>query len=378
MKPDSNLVLIGGGHSHAIVLELLSKKPLAKTQVTLISDVVKTPYSGMIPGHIAGYYTYDETHIDLKKIADSAGAKFILDRAVGFDLKSDRVLCQNIDAINFDCLSINIGSTPATIYTPGAKEYATAIKPVPNFLKQWNQLLETTPNFLSLGIVGGGAGGVELALNVEHRLQQKIDNLKIHLFDRNRRVLANRNKSVSKILEKILLERGIELHLSETVKEVTPDAVICQSGLNVKCDRIFWVTQASAPEWIETSGLITDSRGFILVKNTLQSLSHPRIFAAGDIATIQNYPRPKAGVFAVRQGRLLYKNLIRILTKKELRSYIPQQKYLSLIGTGKKSAIASRGSFAWESTLFWLWKDYIDRSFMNRFNSMSKEVPHGK
>lgn len=370
MKPDSNLVLIGGGHSHAIVLELLSKKPLAKTQVTLISDVVKTPYSGMIPGHIAGYYTYDETHIDLKKIADSAGAKFILDRAVGFDLKSDKVLCQNIDAIDFDCLSINIGSTPATIYTPGAKEYATAIKPVPNFLKQWNQLLETTPNFLSLGIVGGGAGGVELALNVEHRLQQKIDNFKIHLFDRNRRVLANRNKSVSKILEKILLERGIELHLSETVKEVTPDAVICQSGLNVKCDRIFWVTQASAPEWIETSGLITDSRGFILVKNTLQSLSHPRIFAAGDIATIQNYPRPKAGVFAVRQGRLLYENLILILTKKELRSYIPQQKYLSLIGTGKKSAIASRGSFAWESTLFWLWKDYIDRSFMNRFNSI--------
>ena len=284
------------------------------------------------------------------------------------DLKSDRVLCKNIDAIDFDCLSIDIGSTPATIYTPGAKEYATAIKPVPNFLKQWNELLETTPNSLSLGIVGGGAGGVELALNVEHRLHQKIDNLKIHIFDRNRRVLADRNESVSKILEKILLERGIELHLSETVKEVTPDAVICQSGLNVKCDRIFWVTQASAPDWIETSGLITDSRGFILVKNTLQSLSHPHIFAAGDIATIQNYPRPKAGVFAVRQGRPLYENLIRILAKKELKSYIPQQKYLSLIGTGKKSAIASRGSFAWESTLLWLWKDYLDRSFMNRFN----------
>ena len=199
-------------------------------------------------------------------------------------------------------------------------------------------------------------------------MHQKIDNLKIHIFDRNRRVLADRNESVSKILEKILLERGIELHLSETVKEVIPDAVICQSGLNLKCDRIFWVTQASAPDWIETSGLITDSRGFILVKNTLQSLSHPHIFAAGDIATIQNYPRPKAGVFAVRQGRPLYENLIRILAKKELKSYIPQQKYLSLIGTGKKSAIASRGSFAWESTLLWLWKDYLDRSFMNRFN----------
>ena len=368
MKQVVNLVLIGGGHSHSIVLDLLSKNPLKKNKITLISDVLKTPYSGMLPGHIAGYYSYDETHIDLKKIADRAGAKLILDRAIALDLENDRVICKNIGEIEFDYLSIDIGSTPATISVPGAKEYAIPIKPVPNFLKDWNQLLKTVSDSLSIGIVGGGAGGVELALNAEHRLQQKVDRLKIHLFDRNSRILANQNPSIAQILEKILLKRGIELHLLENVTRVTSDKIVCQSGLRVKCDRVFWVTQASSPQWIASSGLTTDSRGFILVKDTLQSISHPHIFAAGDIATIQNYPRPKAGVFAVRQGKPLYENIARTIAKKELKSYTPQQQYLSLIGTGNKTAIASRGSFARESRLFWYWKDYLDRSFMSRFN----------
>ncbi|MDJ0725549.1 MAG: FAD-dependent oxidoreductase [Prochloraceae cyanobacterium] len=367
MQQKQNLVLIGGGHSHAIVLDLLSKISLGKTDLILISDVIKTPYSGMLPGHIAGYYTYDESHINLKKLADRAGAKLILDRAIGLDLKENKVLCKNGDRIDFDLLSIDIGSTPATISVPGAKEYAISIKPVPNFLAEWNRLLATLPNSLTIGIVGGGAGGVELALNAERRLHDRVENWQIHIFDRNERILTNHNQSVSKILSNILVKRGIKLHLLESVAEVTREGIICKSGLNVRCDRIFWVTQASAPDWIAKSGLITDSRGFILVKDTLQSLSHPHIFAAGDIATIQNNPRPKAGVFAVRQGRPLYENLVRRIAGKELKSYIPQQKYLSLIGTGKKSAIASRGSFAWESPLLWLWKDYLDRSFMNRF-----------
>jgi len=368
MKSSSNLVFIGGGHSHALVLEKFSKKPLKNIQITLISDVIKTPYSGMLPGHIAGYYTYDETHIDLQKLADRARAKLIVDRAIDLDLKQNKIICKNIDPVDFDYLSIDIGSIPATISVTGAKEYTTPIKPVPDFLKEWEKLLAKSPDPLTISIVGGGAGGVELALNAQHRLQEKIDNLKIHIFDRKGRVLADRDPAVSQILQEILIQRGIQLHFLENVIQVTPDKVICQSGLNIKCDRIFWVTQASAPKWIARSGLITDSRGFILVKDTLQSISHPHVFAAGDIATIQNYFCPKAGVFAVRQGKPLYENLVRIITEKKLKSYLPQQQYLSLIGTGKKSAIASRGSFAWESPLLWLWKDYLDRSFMNRFN----------
>jgi len=146
--------------------------------------------------------------------------------------------------------------------------------------------------------------------------------------------------------------------------------ICCESGFKLKCDRIFWVTQASAAHWIAESGLATDSNGFMQVNDCLQSVSHPNVFAAGDICTMVNYPRPKAGVFAVRQGKPLFENLQQFLLAKPLKPFAPQSQYLGLIGTGSKSAIASRGNFMWESPLLWYWKDWIDRQFMQQFRRL--------
>ncbi|MBD2577975.1 FAD-dependent oxidoreductase [Oscillatoria sp. FACHB-1406] len=378
-----HLVLIGGGHSHAIALKLLATHPIPNLRLTLISDVTHTPYSGMLPGYIAGFYSYEETHIDLPPLAELAGAEFIHDRAVGLDLERKCVICDESSPIPFDYLSIDIGSTPARNTVPGAAEYTTPIKPVPEFLQVWQQIEATVTQHpdspLTLAIVGGGAGGVELALNVQANLQRRYqaagqpkENLTLHLFHRDERLLSGHNAWVSRRLEKILRDRGAIVHLGENVKEVLPDCLICESGLKVKCDRvgtsIFWVTQASAPPWIAASGLATDERGFILISETLQSVSHPFIFATGDIATMREHPRPKAGVFAVRQGKPLYKNVQRLAAGKSLLKYVPQRNYLALIGTGDKSAIASWGRLGWQSPLLWRWKDAIDRKFMQQFH----------
>ena len=214
-------------------------------------------------------------------------------------------------------------------------------------------------------------GGVELALNMQARFRKirprNDKSISIHLIHQGEKLLSGHNRWVSKQLEKILVERGIKLHLQQSVTEVLPTGIICQSGLEINCGRVFWVTQAAAPDWLKASGLATDDRGFVLVKDTLQSVSHPQIFAAGDIATMENYPRPKAGVFAVRQGKPLFTNWQRILTGQTLKPYIPQNKYLALIGTGDRQAIASWSWFGGRSHLFWYLKDYIDRKFMNRF-----------
>ncbi|ALF55869.1 pyridine nucleotide-disulfide oxidoreductase [Nostoc piscinale CENA21] len=380
-----DLVLVGGGHSHTIALKMFGMKPLPGVCLTLITPASDTPYSGMLPGHIAGLYSYDECHINLSRLADLAHAHLYIDQAIGLDLENRQVICANRPAVNFDVLSIDIGSTPATISVPGAAEYAIPAKPVAKLLDYWYKLLqnvhENPQQQLKIAIVGGGVGGVELALAIQAHLQQiliakqqPVQNLEIHLFHRHQEILPHNHESVQLQVKQVLTRRGIRLHLGESVFQITQIyqelfAVKCESGLVVECHKVFWVTQAAAVDWLTTTGLGTDEQGFILVNDTLQSQTHPYVFAAGDIATMVNHPRPKAGVFAVRQGKPLFENLQRMILGKPLKPYIPQQQYLSLIGTGDKRAIATKGAFTLPPhPLTWCWKDWIDRRFMQRLS----------
>ncbi|OKH28327.1 selenide, water dikinase SelD [Chroogloeocystis siderophila] len=374
-----DLVLIGGGHSHAIALRMFGMNPLPGVRITLITEASDTPYSGMLPGHVAGFYSREECHIDLRRLAQFAQAQLYIDQAIKLDLENKQVICAQRPPVAFDIVSLDIGSTPATISVPGATEYAIAAKPISQLLAQWNQFVENVKQNpqqpIRIGVVGGGAGGVELTLSLQshlHRiLAQHSSHLEIHLFHRDTELMPSYNKWVRRCLQHILQQRKVQLHLQETVSEVQLHKVICESGLKVECDRIFWVTQASAPKWLRESGLATDAAGFVQVNDNLQSISHPDVFAAGDVATMVAHPRPKAGVFAVRQGKPLFENLQRSLQEKPLKPYKPQKQYLSLIGTGNGKAIAARGAFGFgPSQLLWRWKDWIDRRFMQRFDDL--------
>jgi pyridine nucleotide-disulfide oxidoreductase family protein len=377
MSRSQHLVLIGGGHSHAIALKEWKKNPIANVKLTLITNVLQTPYSGMLPGYIAGFYRFEETHIDLRKLAQFSQAKLVLTTAIALDLIKNQVICADCPPIAFDMLSIDIGITPTLMNIAGS-EYVIPAKPVPQLLEAWEKVLNRVgrepENPLSISIVGGGAGGVELALNMRSRLQSILSShlITFHLFHRGQKLLEHHNPWVSQQLEKILREREIQLHLGETVQSIEADGldvykINCQSNLSINTNYIFGVTQASAPDWIKHSDLSTDTSGFILIKNTLQTLSQENIFATGDIATMPAHPRPKAGVFAVRQGKPLVENWRNFLLNQPLKPYIPQKTYLSLIGTGDKKAIASWGNWGCQSRYFWIWKDYIDRQFMDQF-----------
>ncbi|WP_016949494.1 FAD-dependent oxidoreductase [Anabaena sp. PCC 7108] len=373
-----NIVLIGGGHSHSIVLNLFSNNPVAGVNLTLITPDQYTPYSGMLPGHIAGFYNYSQCHIDLQNLSKFANAQLYLDQVVGLDLENKQVFCANGSAIDFDILSIDIGSTPAKLSLPGAAEYTIAAKPVKQLLEHWYKLQEMVikrpQKPLCISIVGGGAGGVELALSMLAGLQKLgSENLEVHLWQRTGELMPNHHPTVRKIMQAVLINKGVKLHLGENVCQVRPATnekveIQSESGLILKCDRVFWVTQASAANWVKDSGITTDEKGFILVNDNLQSVSHPQIFAAGDIATMINYHLPKAGVFAVRQGKPLYENLRRTILNKSLKPYKPQKEYLSLIGTGDGRAVATRGDFTLPPhQLLWHGKDCIDRRFMAQF-----------
>lgn len=372
-----NIVLIGGGHSHAIVLKLFGIHPLPGVNLILITPDRYTPYSGMLPGYIAGFYQYNECHIDLQNLCKFAHAKLYLDQVIGLNLDYQKVFCANHPAIDFDILSINIGSTPEKSSISGAAEHTIAAKPVAQLLEHWHQLQENivinSVKNLSIGMVGSGAGGIELALSIQTGLENLgIDNLQIDLWQRGDKLMRNYHLSVQKIIKKILINHNIKLHLGETVAQISSTGkklqIQSQSGLALEYDQVFCVTQASPADWVKNSGIGTDVKGFILVDNYLKSITHPHIFATGDIASMINYHLPKAGVFAVRQGKPLYENLRRTILGKSLISYHPQTAYLSLISTGNRQALANRGSLTLPPhPLLWHWKNCIDRHFMEEF-----------
>lgn len=368
----SHLILIGGGHSHAIFLKLWSQFPLDNVKISLISNVTNTPYSGMLPGYIAGLYNYQDIHINLQKLCQLAKVNFILDEVVGLDLTNNQVLLNKNLPISFDYLSINIGSTPFIDYNSlqGELSRIIPVKPIPIFLKSWYHLLENCQSQqpINITLVGGGVGGVELAFNMLSRLQKLNYTCQINLIQRDKTLIPSHNKQVQKIVTNLLQKRQITTYLQENITTITSHAVICQSGLEIKSDYCFWVTQAKGSQWLQNSDLFTDKQGFISVNHHLQSLSHPYIFAGGDIATIQGENYPKAGVFAVRQGKPLFTNIKRFILGEDLLEYIPQKQYLALIGTGDYKAILSRGDWGFYSPLLWRWKNWLDRTFMLQFN----------
>ena len=366
-------------------------QPIPGVRLTLISRDIETAYSGMLPGLIAGHYSFDQAHIDLVPLARFAGARFFHDDVTGIDPESRTVSLANRPPIGYDILSVNTGSTPATHEVAGAGEHVVPVKPINRFLGHWESLLKRVEKYggggrantadddgVRVGVVGGGTGGVELCLAVHHALTTQPnppEALALELLTADEEILQEHPQSVVRRFRRILAERGIEVHAGTRVAQVRPNTLVDGVGHEFRFHEILWVTQAGAPPWLSSSGIQVDEQGFMLVNDHLQSQSHESVFGAGDVVAMANNPRPKAGVFAVRQGRPLTENLRRYLLKKPLTRYRPQRRFLKLVSTGNRYAVASRGPWSAEGRWVWRWKDWIDSRFMEKYQVLPEMEP---
>ncbi|HEX9180117.1 MAG TPA: FAD-dependent oxidoreductase [Burkholderiales bacterium] len=367
-SPDASapaLVLVGGGHSHVEVLRRFANSPPPAVRLTLASPGRYTPYSGMLPGLIAGIYRFEDAHIDLALLARRAGAEFIEAGAVRLDTDRRILELDNGRALSYDTLSINTGSQPDLSRIPGARAHGVPVKPVDGFLKAWDTLRRRgRDEDLNICVVGAGAAGVEVTMAMHHAMEGRG---RYRLVSDMPQILPGHSNGVRRAVERILRRRGVELQTGRPVAAAEPGGLRLAGGMFIPADAVIWTVGAAPPPWIAHSGLTTDPRGFVAVDRQLRSLSHPEIFAAGDSATLLCAPTPKSGVYAVRQGPLLALNLRRALAGEPLAQFRPQHRTLALISAGGRYAVASYGPLALEGGWVWRWKDWIDRRFMARY-----------
>ena len=367
-------MLLGGGHAQVQVVEAFASDPPADATVVLINRGRLTPYSGMLPGLIAGHYTHAECHIDLAWLCAQAHIPFVEKEVIGVDLDRREVHCAGGHSQRYDLLSIDTGSTPPLDPVPGAREHALPVKPIERFLPQSAALTArwARGGEHRVALVGGGAAGFEVMLALVYRTTLKMSErdrarVAFHWVTDSESILPTFSERVRRSALAIMARLDVEVHTNARVERVTATEVEVSGGGRIAATDVIWATGAAAPRMYADAGLATDAHGFIAVDPALRSLSHHDVFASGDAATMIEHPRPKAGVFAVRQGPALTRNLRLALAGREPQPFVPQKRFLAILSAGERYAIATRGWFCIEGRSVWTWKDHIDRRFVARF-----------
>jgi len=367
------LVMVGAGHAHALVLQAFAQNSISGVEVVVVSMEVMAPYSGMIPGWLAGAYEWDECCIDFAHLCRRAGAQLLVDEVVALDPSRLELRLRSGLRFPYDILSLNIGST---LFPPQGEGVALLpMRPLSALRMQWESLtnhvslLDNDDEF-RIVMVGGGVAGVESVLAAQHRLMQLAPDAKFsfRLAIQGETILPGMATGATKRLTNILNRRGIEVVNCFQADHMAQSAVVSSCGRVLPADVVLWATGAQAHLWPKEAGLSVDEKGFILVDATLRSRSHPNIFAAGDCVGWKP-PLPKAGVYAVRMGPILAHNLHAATRNLPLQQYIPQRRTLALIGSGDGNAVAAWGAFAWQGDWVWRWKQLIDRRFVARCNA---------
>ncbi|KZY02605.1 MAG: selenide, water dikinase SelD [Sulfitobacter sp.] len=365
-----DLVLVGGGHAHALVLRKWGMDPLPGARLTVINPGPTAPYTGMLPGHIAGHYGRDELEIDLMRLCRHAGARLILGAATGIDRAAREITVEGHGAVAYDVASIDIGIT-AKMDLPGYAQYAVGAKPLDVYAARWREFLaavkagEQPPE---VAVIGGGVAGCELAMAMAFALRQAGVQPAVTVVEHGPD-LSGMAPRTAAMVRRQMANLRVALALDAKVTRITDRQVILAGGPPISAALCVGAAGAVPHGWLGQTDLPLHA-GFIRVGADLGVVDDAALFAVGDCAHMEATPRPKAGVFAVRAAPVLHDNLRAALSGGARRAFKPQKHYLKLVSLGGKSAVAERNGLALGGALLWQWKDRIDRKFMDQLDDL--------
>jgi selenide,water dikinase len=373
MAETRRLLLAGAGHTHLEILRRLIVEPLPEVALTVISPGPLHHYSGMVPGYLQGTYREEEIAVRVPDLVARAKGRFVAGRAVGVDPGKRIVRLAKGGEIPYDLVSFAVGSNTAGIDDPRVAGAAQRIKPLARVTGLRSRLLDLSRDAGSVPVVvvGGGAAGVEVALAVAALLEKAGGAHRITLLDAGDEILLGYRGRFRRRAGKILARRGIDVRTGQRVAAVHDEEVETASGERLPARLTIWLTGAVAWPLFRDSGLPLDERGFLLIDDALRSLGDPRIFAAGDCGTLAGHPEtPKAGVYAVREGPVLWASLKAAVRGGEPPRYEPQRGFLSILNTGDGRALLDYFGVVSHSRWAWRLKDWIDRRFMARYQEL--------
>ncbi|MEP3047245.1 MAG: selenide, water dikinase SelD [Hyphomicrobiales bacterium] len=364
-----DIVLVGGGHTHALVLRMWGMKPLPGVRLTLIDPAPTTSYSGMLPGFIAGHYEREELEIDLVRLARFAGARLILSRAESLDLDKKQVAVAGRPPVGFDLLSLDVGAHGNLADIPGFDQYGVAAKPLDLLAEHWTAFRDTLKQGAKANavVIGAGVAGTELAMAMHFGARKKGADLDVVIVDRS---VARPNllSSTIRLLQDSMAAAGIRVLDHQDILKVEKQSVFLGDGTRLPADITVGAGGPRPYAWLGRTGLATEA-GYVCVGPTLQSVTDESVFAVGDCAHLAFAPRPKAGVYAVRAAPILYANLRAALDAGRWRRFRPQRNYLKLISMGSKTAVADK-RISLSGRWLWHLKHWIDQRFMEQFQKL--------
>jgi len=362
----THIVLLGAGNANLQIVRWWGQTPIPGARLTLVTDSELMPYSGMIPGLISGTYRSEALTVDVVRLCEAAGVQLRLTRAEGLDPDAQRILTQDGEPVSYDQLAINIGSRPLLpCRLPEGRELQ--LKPLHTLEARATAMGERMKASPRIAVIGGGAAGFEMSLALERRWREH--GAQVALLSSGERV-GGASPAVSAYARRVLNARGITLRLGARVTGANDASLELEDGGTVPYDYGVWATPAAALPVNADLGLPLDAeRGFIRVQPTLQTVEHANIYAAGDCAAFDAYPDlPRAGVFSVREGPVLWRNLQAAVSGEPATPYEPQRHYLFLLNTSDGRAIMSYGRYAAMGAWAFRWKDFIDRRWMRQFH----------
>lgn len=349
----ARILFLGAGHANLLAVTG-SQSALPHAAVTLIDAAPFATYSGMFPGYVAGLYSRNDMQVDLARFAARHRIEFVQGRIEGVDSSARQVELTDGRKIAYDLAALDLGSHTAMPEIAGFDRHAMPVKPLDRFADRLAKAKGPA------ALIGGGVAGAEMALALSARRLGPIS-----LIEAGPRVAASLRPRAQDLLRRALDRAGIRVLCSAQVVKIDAGAVILKDGRRIPSLSTIGIAGARAHDWLARD-LPVDGHGFVRVTRDLQVEGNPSLFAAGDCAAMSHAPRPKAGVFAVRQAPVLAANLIAALQGQPLTRFDPQADHLKIISLGGRRALAEWRGLAVQGRWLWHLKDRIDRRFMRR------------